>query len=248
MPSERWLAGRLVERLGGVPELDLAVALDSAHEGVGHRDRHVEVGERAVALGVDEVLDVRMVAAHLPICAPRRRRPIRASRSSCRTRACTRSARWRANRAVHQRPLRADRRKVVADAAAAPHGFRSLVQRVIDRRHAVARAADRVADRLHEAVDQGGRDAGARGRVDAAAGNEAVDHRVVEALFPDLADLSALDLRQPARDAAAHFVDRLLVALGVLLEQYVDRDRLLVEQHLRLVQFHRCLGPKRPKL
>jgi hypothetical protein len=49
--------------LGLVHQLDVAVGLDGLHEGVGDADRDVEVGEVALVLGVDEFLDVRVVAA-----------------------------------------------------------------------------------------------------------------------------------------------------------------------------------------
>ncbi len=61
----------------------------------------------------------------------------------------------------------------------------------------------------------------------------------MEALFPVLPQLRLLDRRQAACHAASNFIDRLLVALGVLLEQYVDGNRLLVKQQVGLVQFHR---------
>ena len=233
------IAVRRVERLGRVPEFDLAIAFDRAHERIGDSHRHVEVGQRAVALGVDEFFDVRVITAqHAHLCAAPRtggfqRLAALVEHAHVGDRpACARM------RAVHARALRADRREVVTDAAAAPHGFGRLIQRQIYRGHAVVDAADRVADRLHEAIDQRRGDAGACCRVDAAARNEAVDHRFVEALLPRVTQLGFLDLRKTARNAAAHFVDRLLVALGVLFEQYVDRNGLLVEQQLGLVKLH----------
>ena len=50
-------------RLGAVRQFDIGVGIDGLHEGVGDADRDVEVGQVAVVLGVDEVLDVRVVAA-----------------------------------------------------------------------------------------------------------------------------------------------------------------------------------------
>jgi hypothetical protein len=46
-----------------VHQLDLAVGLHGLHEGVGDADRDVEVLQVAGVLGVDELLDVRVVAA-----------------------------------------------------------------------------------------------------------------------------------------------------------------------------------------
>ena len=48
---------------GAMQQLDIAVAVDRFHEGVGNADRNVEIGQVAMILGVDEVLDIRMVAA-----------------------------------------------------------------------------------------------------------------------------------------------------------------------------------------
>ena len=76
----------------------VAVGLDRAHERVGHRDADVEVAQIAVVLGVDEVLDVRVVAAqYRPSARRAASRRIRPSRSSGRTRACTRPVRSRAS-------------------------------------------------------------------------------------------------------------------------------------------------------
>src|SRR5687767_10232502 len=138
-------------------------------------------------------------------------------------------------RAVNAGALRANWREVVTDAAAAPHRFCSLVQRQIYRGHPIGDTTDRIADRLHEAIDQRGGDAGTGCRIDTAARNEPVDHRFIEALLPRMAQFGFLYLCKTARNAAAHFVDRLLVALGVLFEQYVDRNRLLIEEQLCVI-------------
>jgi hypothetical protein len=83
--------------LGLVHQLDVAVGLDGLHEGVGDADRDVEVGEVAFILGVDEFLDVRVVAAqHAHLRAAARCRRIRPSRRSGRTRACRTPGRRRA--------------------------------------------------------------------------------------------------------------------------------------------------------
>ena len=58
-------AGLLLRRagLGTVHQVDLGVVLHRTHEGVGDADRDVEVLQVALVLGVDEGLDVGMVAA-----------------------------------------------------------------------------------------------------------------------------------------------------------------------------------------
>ena len=79
---------------------------------------------------------------------------------------------------------RTDRGEVIADAAAAAHGFGGLQERGVDAGAAVDDFRDRIAYRLHEAVDQRGAQIGAGGRVDAAGGNEAVFLGFEEAGFP----------------------------------------------------------------
>ena len=121
-----------------------------------------------------------------------------------------------------QAPLRADAREVVAHAAAAAHGLGGLGQRGVDAGVAVVDLGDGVAHRLHEAVDQRGRQLGAGGRVDAPGRHEAALLRLQEARFP----LRALRRRarpRPARAPRAGAPRRsmLLVALGVLLEQHL---------------------------
>ena len=230
----------LVEWLGRMPQLDLGVLVDRAHESVSHRHAHVEVAQRAIALRVDEVLHVGVIAAdhaHLR-AAPA------AGRLEClaalveHPHVADRAAGARMG-AAHQRAARADVGEVVAHAAAAPHRLGGLIQRQVDRRHAVAaRAGNGIAHRLHKAVDQRGRDVGACRRVDPAAGDEAVGHRLVEALLPIGAQFGLLDRGQAACHAAAYLVDGLFVALRILLEQDVNGNRLLVEQHLGWIKFH----------
>jgi hypothetical protein len=99
---------------------------------------------------------------------------------------------------------RADRGEVVADAAAAAHGLGGLRQRRVDAGAAVDDFGDRIADRLHEAVDQGGAEVGAGGGVDAAGRDEAVFLGFEEARFPEGALVFGLDRGQGAGDAAAH--------------------------------------------
>ena len=102
-------------------------------------------------------------------------------------------------------------------------------QRGVDAGLAVDRLDDRVADRLHEAVDQGGLEVGAGGGVDAAGRDEAVFLRPQEARFPVGAVLLLLDLGEGTGDALAHVVDVGFLALGVLLDQHLAGDFLLGE-------------------
>ncbi len=217
-------------RLGRVRELDVGVVRDGLHEAVRDGDAHVEIVQLALGvLGRDEVLDVRVCAVqhgHLRAAA-------RAGRFHRRAHGVeylhvADRARRRALRAAYPRAARPDEREVVADAAAAAHGFRRLVQCDEDAGHAVDVAGNRVRHRLDEAVDQRGLDLGAGRGVDTAAGNEAVGQRPVERRRP------AVGVRfhrgEPPRDAPAHVVHRRLRALGVLLEQDVDRTGLRGDQ------------------
>jgi hypothetical protein len=77
--------------------------------------------------------------------------------------------------------LRPDAGKVIADTAAAAHGFGGLGQRGVDAGLAVGGFDDGVADRLHEAVDQRRLEVGTGGGVDAAGRDETVFLRPQEA-------------------------------------------------------------------
>src|SRR5262249_3896958 len=122
--------------------------------------------------------------------------------------------------------FRPDGGEVVAHAAAAAHGLRRFQQRRVDPRAAVHHLGDRVAHRLHEAVDERRLELHAGGRIDAAGGDEAVYLRLQEAALPVRAALFGLDLRERARHAPAHFLDARFVAFGVFLEQRVPADLL----------------------
>ena len=236
--------------LGLVHQLDVLVLLHRQHELVGHPDRDVEVGQLALVLGVDEVLDVGMVAAQHPHLrpAPRAGRLHGFARAVEHAHIGNRAAGARMG-ALHLGALGADRREVVAHAAAAAHRFGRLLQRGVDTGLAVDDLRDRVPDRLHEAVDQRGlhRDPG-RG-IDPAGRNEAVLERTHEAALPVRALVLRLRLGQRARHAAAHLLDARLLALGVLLDQRVARNFL--RRKFRggdrvgagLVGFHPCSLP-----
>ncbi len=114
---------------GLVRQFPVAVLFHCPHEGVrdGHAD--IEVAQIAVVLRVDELLDVGMIAAENP--------HLRAAAGACRFHrlaALVEHAHvrhWAARaalRTAHQRALGPDRGKVVADSAAAAHGFRGLHQ------------------------------------------------------------------------------------------------------------------------
>src|SRR4029077_8857692 len=75
-------------------------------------------------------------------------------------------------RAFHLGAFRPDGGEVVAHAAAAAHGLRGLEQRGIDAGAAVDDFGDRVAYRLHEAVDQRRLELHPGGRIDATGGEE----------------------------------------------------------------------------
>src|SRR5271157_1472476 len=102
---------------------------------------------------------------------------------------------------------RADAGEVVAHAAATAHGFRSLVEGRVDA-DLVAVVRDAVADRLHEAVDQGGLELGPGRGIDATAEYEPVHLGAIEDLLPACLLLRLFDRSERARHAAAHGVGR----------------------------------------
>src|SRR4051812_27742132 len=210
-----------------VDELELLVLLDGEHEVVRDADGDVEVGEVARVFRVDEILDIGVIAAqdaHLRAAASARRfhRLARAVEDAHvgNGSACPRA------RAFHLGTLGADGREIVADAAAATHGLGGLEQRGVNAGPAVDHLGNRIAHRLHEAVDERRLQLHARGGVDAAGRNEAVVLRLQEAALPMGAPLFAFGLGEGACHAAAHLVDARLVALRVLLEQRVPADLL----------------------
>ena len=219
---------RIRVRPGLVHQLDFGVVLDRPHESVGHADRDVKVGEVAPVLGVDEFLDVGMIAAqhaHLRAAA-RPGRFHRLARAVEHAHIRHGAARARA-RAPHLCALGADRGEVVADPAAAAHGLGGFLQGGVDAGLAVHDLRDRVAHRLHEAVDERGLHRNAGGGVDAAGGDEAGLHRLVEARLPVGTLVLALGRGEGARHASPHVPDRLLLILGVFLEQRFAADHLL---------------------
>ncbi len=214
-------------RAGAVHEFDLGALTHRLHEGIGHADRDVEVLQVALVLGVDEGLDVRVVAAqHAHLRAAARAGGLHRFAAAVEDAHVAHRARGVALRGRDPRALRADAREVVADATAAAHRLGRFRQRGVDAGVAVFDLADRIAHRLHEAVDQRRLQPRARGRLDAAGGDESGLQRLGEALLPMRALVFALGLRQRAGDAAVNVVDRLLVALGVLVAQHFGADGL----------------------
>ena len=115
---------------------------------------------------------------------------------------------------------------------------------------------DRVADRLHEAVDQRRRERGAGGGVDAAGGDEAVAPAPRGSALPSARARPRASTAASARATRARTSSALrLVALGVLLEQHVAADLLLgdggvrvvciVIQYWTIIQYRRGVNPER---
>ena len=104
---------------------------------------------------------------------------------------------------------------------------------------AVDRFDDRVADRLHEAVDQRGGEVGTGGRVDAAGRNETVFLRPEELGFPVRTVLFFLVGGQRQGNAATDVMDARFLALGVLLDEDFYGDFLFRQR----TDF-RCIGER----
>jgi hypothetical protein len=222
-------AGFLVARagFGTVHQFDLGVGDHRFHEGVGHAHADVEVLQVALVLGVDELLDVRMVAAqHTHLRTAAGAGALHRLAAAVEDAHVAHRPAGAALGAAHPGAPWADAAEVIAHAAAAAHGLGGLGQRGVDARVAVVDAGNAVAHRLHEAVDQGGRQGGAGGRLDAPGGHEATFQRLQEAPFPPGALVGGFDLGQRAGHAAVHVGHAAFVALGVLLGQHLGTDRL----------------------
>ena len=148
-------------------------------------------------------------------------------------------------RAFHACAFRTDFGKVVANTAAASHGFRRLQQRRINPRFAVRiYFRHRIADRLYKTVDQRGLNIRSRRRIDASAGDEAAFERAVKILSQLLAQFRLFTLGQRARHTLSHLLQRRLVAFGIFLDQHLAADVLfggsgqmgdVVEMHEKLL-------------
>ncbi|MNL03155.1 hypothetical protein D3C87_1236810 [compost metagenome] len=214
-------------RLGLVDQFHLAIGLHSLHEGIGHADRDIEVGEVALVLGVDKALDIGVVAAqHAHLGAAPGAGGLHGGAGGIEyLHERDRAGRARVRRA-HQRPAGADGREVVAHPAAAPHGLGRLGHRRVDAGLAVTRLGNRVAHGLDKAVDQRGLDTRAGGGIDPPCRHEAVLQRPEEARGPHLAPVGRLDLGQRTRHAGTHIGNGAFLALGVLLQQHFGGDVL----------------------
>ena len=127
------------------------VFLDRLHEGVRDQDRKIEHAKTArLTLGLYEVLDIRMVAAHgrhhgAPARPRRHDRPAHGIPNVHERQ----RARGVGPDPFDQGPLGPQRREVIPDAAALLHGQRGLFQIIEDARHVVG-------DLAHdEAIEQG---------------------------------------------------------------------------------------------
>ena len=213
--------------LGVVDQFELGVGLDGLHERVGHADRDVEVGQAVAVLAVHELEHVRVVAAqdaHLR-AAPRAGRLDRLAVGVEDAHEAHRPG-GAGVRALDHRAPGADAREVVADATAAAKRFGRLPERLGDAGLAVEILGHRVADRLHEAVDQRRTDIGAAGGVDASGGNEAALHGREELGCEALAIGGRFHFGQSTSHPPADVVGVGFAALGVLLDKHVAGDGL----------------------
>ena len=210
-----------------VHEFDEVIDFHRLHERIGDADRDVEVGQIAFVLGVDEQLDIRMVATHDT--------HLGATAGTGRFHGFARAVehthvrhRARSTRVgtLDAGALRTDRREVVTDTATATHGFGGFGQGRVDARTTVDGFNDRVTHRLHKAVDQCGLQVGTGGRVDAASRHKAVFLGPQEFAFPLGAVLFIFNLGQGAGNTGAYFGDRLFVTFGVLFNQNLGADLL----------------------
>ena len=214
-------------RFCNVNQFNGIVRFNRFHERISHADRDVEVGQVALVFGMDEQLDIRMIATHdthlgTTACTGRFHGFARAvEHAHVRDRA--RSARVGT---LNAGTLRANRREVVPDATTTTHGFGRFGQCGVDARATIDGFDDRITDRLHEAVDQRRLQVGTGSRVDTASRHEAVFLCPQELAFPLGTVLFIFDLGQGAGHTGAHFGDGLLVTLGVFLNEHFGADFL----------------------
>ncbi len=189
--------------LAGEDERPLGVSFDRGHEGIGDEDGEVEIAQPAgLQLGGDEILDVRVIAAH-------GRHHRAAARAGGHDGAAHRvpdiHEGERAGRvggdAADGGAFRPQRGEIVADAAALLHRERRFAQMRED-------AAEIVRDGAHhEAVEQRDASLGAGAGENPAGGLEAeILQRLVEGALP--AGRLGLRLRQRAGDPAPAILDR----------------------------------------
>ena len=178
-------------------EVPRAVGLHSLHEGVGDQHGHVEHAQtRGVGFGGDEILHIRVVAAH----GRHHRAPARAcghDSAAHRVPDIHEGQRARGIRrdAQHIRAAWPNGGEIIADSPALLHGECGFFQHIKDAGHAVGHGAH------DEAVEQRHAARGARACGDAASGEVfEILQRVEKLVFPNIR--LRFDLREVARDAA----------------------------------------------
>ena len=118
---------------GPVHQLHVAVVLHSVHKNICHADRNVEIFELSLVLGSDELLHVRVVAAHhAHLRAPPRTGRLDGLAGAVEHLHVAHRPGGVALGALDPGPARADARKVVTYATALAHGLRCLRQCHID--------------------------------------------------------------------------------------------------------------------
>ena len=229
---------------GLVNQLPGLVVGKRLHETVGHADRHIEVVPAPRrALGGDEFLHIGVVDtqhAHLRTTA-------RAGAFHGRARLVEHidvAARARRHRsgAFDLGIARADARKIVAHAAAAPHGFGGLAQRLVNAGVTVGiHPLNAVTHRLHKAVDQRGLDGRARRAHDAACADGSGVQVLQKQRFVFRAFCFRLDRGQRPRHPAINIFYTAFTGFKVFFLQHVLADSLGRRQILRpakWISFH----------
>ena len=236
---------------GLVDQLPRLVVVQRLHEAVRHAHGHVEVVPAAGrALGGDELVHIGVVDAqhaHLG-AAPRAGAFHRRARLVKHVHVAARAGGHRRG-GLDLGAARADARKVVAHAAAAPHGLGGLAQGLVNAGvAAIIDALNAVADRLHEAVDQRGLDGRARSAHDAARANRAGVQVFEEQRLVLLALGFRLDRSQGPRHAPVHVLQAGFARLQVFFPQHVVADGLGGGQVLRpaeMFALHGCCSSKK---
>jgi len=201
-----------------VHQFPLRIGLHSFHESIGDSDGEVEVAQIAAILGVDESLNIGMVAAqHAHLRTAARTGGLHGFATAVEYAHVRHRAAGAAVGAFYQRIFRANGGKVIADTPATAHGFGGLLQRIVDARLAIAGAADCVAHGLHKAIDECCLQRRSCCGIDAPARDKSILERPQEFCFP--CGRIFFNSSQPTCHARAYVMCRDFAFLAIFFQQ-----------------------------
>jgi hypothetical protein len=192
-------------RFGYMYKFKFMIVFDSLHQSISHTDRDVEIAQVTFVFCADKFFNVGMVAAeytHLSAapCAGRLNGFARAIKY---THVRNRPAGTRIG-PFDMGTLGANGGKIIPHSAAAPHGFSSLLQRIVNAWSPIAGTGYCIANRLYETIDQGCLYFQSGSRIDPSCGHKAILLRLEESFFPMCSLVGLFGLRQTTRYSSAH--------------------------------------------